>query len=63
MKITENMKVYQVLDINDGLEKVFLKHDLPCMGCPGALEETLREAAEGHNIDINELLKDLNKQV
>ena len=30
---------------------------------PGAEQESLKEAAEGHGIDIESLLKDLNEQV
>ncbi len=63
MKITENMMVYQVLDLDDKLEHVFQRHGLPCVGCPGAMQETLKEAAEGHDIDVEALLEDLNKEV
>ena len=62
MKITEDMMVYQVIDINENLESVFERHGLPCLGCPGAMQETLKEAAEGHGIDITSLLEDLNKE-
>lgn len=62
MKITEEMKVCEVLDLDDRLETIFENHGLLCSGCPGAIQETLREAAEGHEIDVNELLKDLNEE-
>ena len=63
MNITEEMRVFEILDINHELEKVFNRHGLPCLGCPGAEQESLKEAAEGHGIDIESLLKDLNEQV
>ncbi|MDD7718590.1 MAG: DUF1858 domain-containing protein [Eubacteriaceae bacterium] len=63
MNITRDMKVCEILDINHELEKVFDRHGLPCLGCPGAEQESLTEAAEGHGIDIESLLKDLNEQV
>ncbi|MGN0658137.1 MAG: DUF1858 domain-containing protein [Emergencia sp.] len=62
MKITENMKVCDVLDLNENLEEVFMRHGLSCAGCPGASQETLAEAAEGHSIDIAALLLDLNEK-
>jgi hydrid cluster protein-associated redox disulfide domain len=62
MIITEEMLVCDIIDMNEKLEEVFMKHNLPCLGCPGAMQETLKEAAEGHGIDINALLRDLNEE-
>lgn len=63
MNITEEMKVCEILDLDDKFEKIFERHGLLCVGCPGAIQETLAEAAEGHGIDISKLLKDLNREV
>ena len=63
MKITENMMVFQVLDLNEELEHVLERHGMTCLGCPGAVQETLKEAAEAHGIDVDKLLEDLNKEV
>ena len=62
MKITEDMKVCEILDMDDRLEIIFENHGLPCSGCPGAVQETLKEAADGHDINIVALLEDLNKE-
>lgn len=62
MKITEDMKVCDVLNLNDDMELIFEEHGLLCTGCPGAVQETLREAAEGHGLDVEELLRALNKE-
>ncbi|MDD4377123.1 MAG: DUF1858 domain-containing protein [Eubacteriales bacterium] len=63
MKITETMKISEILDMNEGLETVFKKYHLDCAGCSGAALETLVEAAEGHGVDLDELLKDLNEAI
>lgn len=62
MKITEDMKVCDVLNLNDDMEQIFKEHGLLCTGCPGAVQETLREAAEGHGLNVAELLRALNKE-
>ncbi len=62
MKITEEMKVCDILNLNDEMETIFRNHGLLCTGCPGAVQETLREAAEAHGIDVKALLLDLNKE-
>lgn len=63
MKITEDMMVCDILDIDDRLEAVFERHGLLCLGCPGAASETLREAADGHGIDAEALVSDLNREI
>ena len=60
MKITESMLLNEILEMNPDLTEVFLRHGLNCLGCPGARSENLREAAEGHGIDLALLLNDLN---
>lgn len=54
------MTVSEVLEADDKYEAIFEKHFLSCAGCPGAQMETLEQAAEGHGIDLEKLLKDLN---
>ena len=61
MKITETMLLNDIFDMNPELVDVFLHHGLNCVGCPGARSESLREAAEGHDINLSKLLEDLNQ--
>lgn len=63
MKITEEMMVSEILDLNENLDTVFHRHGMYCLGCPGAMQETLQEAAEAHDADLKALLEDLNKEV
>ncbi len=58
--ITKDMNVSEVLDMDDRYEEIFAKYYLTCAGCPGAMMETLEQAAEGHGIDLEKLLADLN---
>lgn len=61
MKITEDMNVLEILTLNPDAEEIFKRHGLSCAGCPGSSIETLKEAAEGHDIELKRLLEDLNK--
>jgi hybrid cluster-associated redox disulfide protein len=61
MKITENMLLNDILDMEPDPTNVFLRHGLNCLGCPGAHSENLKEAAEGHGIDLAKLIDDLNE--
>ena len=60
-KVKETMRVNEVLELDDGIMDVFLKNGLNCLGCPGAATESLAEAAEGHGVDLQVLLRDLNQ--
>ena len=61
MKITENMLLSDILEMDPDPTDVFLRHGLNCLGCPGAQSESLKEAAEGHGIDLTKLMYDLNE--
>lgn len=59
--IVKEMTVIEVLDMGEKYEKVFQKFLLSCAGCPGASNETLEEAAKGHGVPIEDLLRELNR--
>jgi hybrid cluster-associated redox disulfide protein len=43
--------------------KVLQKHNLGCVGCMGAQNESLEQGANAHGLDVEVLLKDLNAVV
>ena len=53
--------------IGDILEKapekadILLEAGMHCLSCPASLMESLEEACEVHGIDVEDLLKELNK--
>ncbi len=61
MKITENMLLSEILEMDPDPTDVFFRHGLNCVGCPGAQSESLKEAAEGHGINRQRLIEDLNQ--
>ena len=61
-KITKEMTVAEVLQVNENLKDVLMGFGMHCFSCPCALGETLEEAAEVHEIDIELLLSKLNEQ-
>lgn len=42
---------------------VLRKHNLGCVGCMGAQNESLEQGANAHGLDVEALLKDLNAAV
>lgn len=63
MKITKKTTIAEVLERNPKKASILQKHlHATCFGCPMSQQETLEEAAEHHNIVINKLLEELNKE-
>jgi hybrid cluster-associated redox disulfide protein len=63
-KITKEMAIGQIIKKYPKTSFVFLDYGLHCVGCPMADKggtETLKEAAKLHQINLEKLLKDLNK--
>ena len=63
MKITKDMKIGEIVSKYPKTVQVFIKHQMMCFGCGMAQMETLEQGCTGHGIDVEEMLKDLNKVV
>ncbi len=61
MKITKDMTVAQVLELDRNLAGVFMQHGMMCIGCPSSTMESLEQAAAVHGLKLDDLLVDLNK--
>lgn len=59
--ITKDMTIAQVLEINNNFKDILMGFGMHCFSCPCALGETLEEAAEVHEIDIDLLISKLNQ--
>jgi hybrid cluster-associated redox disulfide protein len=42
---------------------VFGQFNMGCLGCSGALFETLEQGANAHGIDVNAMVKALNEKI
>ena len=62
-KITKDMRIADIIKVDENLIPVLLNAGMHCVGCPSSLGETLEEAAEVHGIDADELCDLLNEFV
>lgn len=60
MKITKDMIVGDVLDIDSGAAKYFFEIGMHCLGCPASRGETIEQACSVHGADAGELVTKLN---
>ena len=61
--ITPDMPIGNVVTKYPSTISVFLRHGLMCVGCAVARFENVGQGAEAHGIDVDALVKDLNKAV
>ena len=62
-KITKKMVLGDLVINYPKTTEVFFKHGLPCAMCQLASGETIEQAAKSHGINLDKLLKDLNKAI
>ena len=60
-KITKEITIAEVIKKYPKTVFVFMDYGLHCVGCPMAQNDTIEGAAKLHQIDLEKLLKDLNK--
>jgi len=61
MKITKDMALGEVIGKHPETIEIFLKYGLHCIGCGMAAMESIDDGAKAHGINVEDLIKDLNK--
>lgn len=62
-KITKNMTISQVLELDEILSDVFMGFGMFCIFCGLGNSETIEQASAAHEVDLDLLLKKLNEQL
>ena len=58
--ITKDMTFHEVMQKSPEAVKVLGSFNLGCVGCMGAVNETLEQGATAHGLDVEDLLTALN---
>ena len=61
MKITKDMLIGEVLNMDPGCAEFFLEIGMHCLVCPAARSESIEQACAAHQNDCDALLEKLNK--
>ena len=59
--ITKDTRLTEFLEKNENVEKLFERYGMYCIGCPGIVQGTVEEAANAHDVNLDELLDEINK--
>ena len=60
-KITKTTTIGQAIKQNKKAQVVLMGFGMHCCGCPMSQGETIEEAADAHGVDVELMLKELNK--
>lgn len=59
--ITKEWTIGEVLKVKPGAAAVLEKYGINCMGCPGAVMETIAFGATMHGADADLIVDEINK--
>ncbi|BBF44500.1 hypothetical protein lbkm_3213 [Lachnospiraceae bacterium KM106-2] len=59
-KITKDIVIGDLLQIDTGVIPILLESGMHCIGCPSSQGESLEEACMVHGIDPDELVEQIN---
>lgn len=59
-EITKNMKISDILALNELIAPFLMQNGLSCVTCAASQAESLEEACEVHGINVEDLTEDLN---
>lgn len=62
MTITRDTNLSEIIEKAPEKVDILLEAGMHCIGCMASQFETLAEACEVHGIDVDELVKELNKE-
>ncbi len=61
MEISKDMTIGELLEKAPEKADILLQAGMHCLGCPASQGETIEEACMVHGIDVEEIIKELNK--
>ncbi len=60
MKVTKDMIIMDVLNMDMGTAKFFMEIGMHCLGCPSASGESIEAACQVHGADVDQLIQNIN---
>lgn len=63
MAIDKNMKIGELLQVNENIAPILMRAGMHCLGCPASQGESLEQACAVHGIDCDTLVAQINEIV
>lgn len=58
-RITKDTRIGELLEVFPEAGNILTEMGLHCLGCPSSRNETLEQAAEVHDMDVDDMIEDL----
>lgn len=59
-KFNKDMTFHEALQASPEVARVLGQFNLGCVGCMGAMNETIEQGARAHGLDVEDIIKALN---
>lgn len=59
--VSKDTLIGDIIAIDPGNAAILMANGMHCPGCPASQGETLEEACQVHNMDVDELLNTINE--
>ena len=59
-KVSKDMLIGQLLQIDANIAPILMRAGMHCLGCPSSQMESLEEAAIVHGLDVDVLVNQIN---
>ena len=59
-KVSKDMLIGQLLEIDANIAPILVRAGMHCLGCPSSQMESLEEAAMVHGLDVDVLVNQIN---
>lgn len=60
-RVTKDMIISDILNLDKGTVPILLNSGMHCLGCPSSSGESLEDACAVHGIDVDQVVKELNE--
>ena len=60
-KFTKDTTIGEIIRESESYKPILMGFGMHCFGCPMSQMETLEEAAQAHQVDVNLILEKLNE--
>ena len=60
-RITKDMIIAQILEIDEGLGEFLMNMGMHCLHCPSAIGESLEDACAVHGADCDAMVEKMNE--
>ena len=60
-RVTKDMLIYEILEIDPGNAAILMASGMHCVGCPSSAMESLEDACMVHGMDVDDVIYSINE--